>query len=230
MNMKLLFLCLFTCLAASGLTPAQDIDLAKIIPDSSATVFTERLVYLAWKNQPYNKGLAARVTQAEENLFLSKWSWLNTLNFTYQYNPNTSLDPQTATALPKFGVGVSVNLGTIFSVPGKIRIAEEDRTVAIANLQQQMVYTRAEVLRRYANYKRSLDLLQVRTQAVDDSESSLRLARHKYETGELPLEEYNKVLRSYTDNMERKVTSLGDVEYHKASLEEMIGCRLEEVK
>jgi hypothetical protein len=55
------------------------------------------------------------------------------------------------------------------------------------------------------------------------------LIKHRFESGETSLEEYNRALRTYTDNKERRTESAGDILFHRASLEEIIGVGLEEI-
>ncbi len=201
---------------------------------NAATAWNDSLVpkmtELALKNFPLNETYYNRKVLADENLFQTKLSWLNSLAFTYQYNPSTTSSSQTGqVTFPKFGVGLTVNIGSIFIVPSRINQAKAELSIAEADYRNHLNYVRAEVVRRYANFIRAVDLLRVRSQAVDDCETSMRMAKHKYENGEISLDEYNKELRSYTDNLERKVVAQGDVKYHKATLEELIGVKLEAV-
>jgi len=213
-----------------GTNNAQQVNYDALVNDTTSNEFVEKLIVLAWKNYPLNEVSQRRIHSTEESLFQSKWSWLNTFSLSYQYTPNITSDQSTQLVYPRAGIGVTVNIGNIFSVPSKIAQADEDYKIAIANYNAQKVFIRAEIIRRYADYKRDIELLKVRTQAVEDSYSSLLLTKKKFDNGEIDLDEYNKVLRSYTDNMERKVVSDGDLMYHKGTLEEMIGIKLEQVK
>lgn len=209
---------------------SQDFSSEDILSDTLGQAFIDKLVELAWNNYPHNKIYISRVTIAEEDLTQTKWNWLNNLNLTYQYNPNFGSSPNDGSIVPKFGIGVSVNVGSILLAPSRITQAEEELKVANAYLEAQKVFIRAEILKRVANYTRSLDLLKVRTQAMNDSESSYELIRKKFTNGEVSLEILNQALRTLTDNQERRVTATGDLLYHKATIEELIGVPLESVK
>ena len=201
------------------------------LQDSTTKVFVEKLIETAWKNYPQNRSLQSRIKGTEEGLYQSKWSWLNNLNLSYQYSPQiTGTTTTTSTTFPKFGLGVSVNIGNVFLTPSRIAQSEEELNIARDNYEAQKIYIRAEVLRRFANYSRSVEMLKIRSRAVEDSESTLNLVKIKFKNGEVGLEEYDKTLRSYTDNLERRAESQGDILYHKASLEEIICLKLEEVK
>lgn len=208
----------------------QDFSSEEIFSDSSGRAFVEKLVSLAWENYPQNKVYASRMAIAEENLVQNKWNWLNNLSLSYQYNPTTATSSTTGLVAPRFGIGLSINVGSLVLTPSRVTQAEEELKVANADLKAQKTFIRAEIVRRLANYTRSLDLLKVRTQAKNDSESSLELIQKRFANGEVSLEILNQALRTYTDNEERRVTSTGDLLYHKAALEELIGVPLEGVK
>jgi outer membrane protein TolC len=150
------------------------------------------------------------------------------VNLSYQYVPNYTVGSDN-NSMARFGLGVSVNLGNVLSTPSRISQTEDEIKIAEADYKINQQFLRAETIRRYSNYKRSVDMLKIRNQAVNDSESSMLLVKHRFENGETTLEEYNKALRTYTDNQERKTESEGDVLSHKASLEEIIGVKIGEI-
>ncbi len=222
---KILFVLIFPFFLYS-----QDFSSEEILSDSAGQAFIEKLVEIAWNYYPQNKVYISRVSIANENLTQTTWNWLNNLNLTYQYNPNFGSSPNDGSIVPKFGIGVSVNVGSIILAPSRVAQAEEELIIAKANLETQKTFIRAEIKKRFANYIRALDLVKVRTQAANDSESSYELVKKKFENGEVSLEILNQALRTVTDNQERRVTSVGDLLYHKATIEELIGVPLESVK
>lgn len=223
----------------SGLSNAQDkepknlLDTNRIIsPNPDTTDYLEKLIYIAWQNYPDNLANHYLVNIAEEDLFQRKWSWLDNLNLTYQYNPQpgNNTNPNDNSSLPKFGIGISVNIGSIFTTPSKIAQGKYYVERAKLGVVQQKLYIRSEVSKRYAHYIGSIKLLKIRTQAADDAQSTLTLIKYKFETGEVNLEEYNKALRTYTDNLERQAVSETDIQFNKANLEELLGIKLEDIK
>ena len=187
------------------------------------------LVNTAIKNNPQVIVAENKVALAEENHFLAKLSWLNNVNLTYQYVPSYVTTSTTGSSSPQFGLGISVNLGNIVATPGRISQAAKEEIMAQADYKTFQNYLRAETIRRYSEYSKNVVLLAVRTQAVNDAESTTLLLKHRFENGEASLEEYNRVLRSYTDNQERRAESIGTVLAMRASLEEIIGVKLEEL-
>jgi len=210
---------------------AQAFSSVAAMSDSTAIAFMDKLAKIAEDNYPQNEYFRGKIGVMQEGVYQARWSWLNTLSMSYQYNPKQAVDNTTTSSVfPQFGIGVTVNIGNIFSTPSKISQAEAELHASQASLNTQISYIRAEVKRRFAKYIQSVDLLKIRQRAVNDSESEMEYIKHKFEKGETTIDEYNKVLRSYTDNLQGKVTSEGDVLYSKISVEELIGMKLEDVK
>ena len=228
--MKLWFYGIAFCIVLTNISFAQTFSSLAALNDSTTKVYVEKLEQLAINYYPQNEYFRGKVGSSEESVSQSKWSWLNTINLSSQINSKTTQDPATASILPTFGIGVTVNIGSIVLIPSKVAQAQQELRAAKASLEAQLAFVRAEVRRRFAKYTQSLDLLKIRVRAVNDSESEVEYIRHKFEKGETTIDEYNKVLRSYTDNLQGKVVSEGDVLYTKVTLEEMIGIKLEDVK
>jgi outer membrane protein TolC len=214
-----------------GLVNAQTFTSVAAMNDSATIVYMDRLAKLAENYYPQNEYFRGKVDVMQEGLYQAKWSWLNTLSMSYQYNPKQAVDNSTTSSIfPQFGIGITVNIGNIFLTPSRVTQANAELKASQASLSTQISYIRAEVKRRFAKYLQSLDMLKIRQRAVNDSESEVEYIKHKFEKGETTIDEYNKVLRSYTDNLQGKVTSEGDVLYTKISVEELIGMKLEDVK
>jgi outer membrane protein TolC len=215
----------------SGIVHAQTFTSVAAMNDSATIAYMDELVKLAEDYYPQNEYFRGKVDVLQEGLYQAKWSWLNTLSMSYQYNPKQAVDNSTTSSIfPQFGIGVTVNIGNIFLTPSRVSQADAELRASKASLSTQLSYIRAEVKRRFSKYLQSLDMLKIRQRAVNDSESEVEYMKHKFEKGETTIDEYNKALRSYTDNLQGKATSEGDVLYTKISVEELIGMKLEDVK
>jgi len=218
-------------LLCSGIVHAQTFTSVAAMNDSATIAYMDELVKLAEDYYPQNEYFRGKVDVLQEGLYQAKWSWLNTLSMSYQYNPKQAVDNSTTSSIfPQFGIGVTVNIGNIFLTPSRVSQADAELRASKASLSTQLSYIRAEVKRRFSKYLQSLDMLKIRQRAVNDSESEVEYMKHKFEKGETTIDEYNKALRSYTDNLQGKATSEGDVLYTKISVEELIGMKLEDVK
>ncbi|NUN09273.1 MAG: TolC family protein [Ignavibacteriaceae bacterium] len=209
---------------------SQNFTFEEVLADSAGKAFVEKLVELAWNNYPHNKVFSSHIAIAEQNLTQTKWNWLNNLNLTYQYNPNFGSSPNDGSIVPRFGIGVSVNVGSIVLAPSRVSQAEEELKIAAANLETQKIFIRTEIRKRYSNYISAVERLKIRTKAVNNAESSLELIKKRFANGEVSLETLNQALNTLANNEELRVTSSGDLLFYKAAIEEYIGVPLESVK
>lgn len=200
--------------------------------DSSFIPYEERLIQIAYRNYPQNRIYEARYKQAESGVTIARLSWFNNLTLTSQYYSQLTPGKTQTDSLvffPRLGVGFTINVGGILSTPAKIRQAKQEVKVAQANMDAQKLFIRAETLRRYHNYTQGEALLKVHSQGVEDARSTMILIRNKFELGEMTVEEYNKALRLYTESSAEKVRSEQALINAKATLEEILGVKLEQI-
>ena len=211
---------------------AQSVDYSRIIlPEATDSIsFEERLVQLAWQNHPSNEIVQREVTIAQKNVNLARFSWTNNLRVFYNLNDRTMTQEAGGWNQPRYGLGLSVNVGDFILIPTKTRIAREEANIALAAVNEQKITIRAEVIRRYHKYLLSQEILQLRLQSTEDAYSSQVLMNEKFRKGEISLEEYNQALQAYSKAMEIRFDSEHNMLINKASVEEMIGMKLEEVK
>lgn len=195
------------------------------------TTFINKLVEIAWANYPGNKVWDARLEIAKLDVKKETWSWLNALNFNYIYYPDFLNSPDQSGNLPsRVGIGITINIGTIFSLPLRISQAKENYNIAENNVQSQYYNIRYEVQRRYFSYLSGLRLYNSRVKRYEDARSNLVVATYKYKNGEIDLDFYNKALTEVNINKELMIESETNMKIAKASLEELILIKLEEVK
>ena len=209
----------------------QDDDLSAFLYD---TLYMHKLYEVAWENYPQNKTFYSNIEIAELQKSSEKWSWLNAVSFNYIYYPdflNPAEDPtQTQANFRSFGIGLSLNLGTILSVPNRVAVANQNIKIAEYNLQTQMVTIRAEVNRRYFSYVQQLRLMQARMRSLEDDRSNLVLAKYRYDNGEINLQDYNQSLTTYNATQERVFETESNLASAKSNLEEILGVRIETIR
>lgn len=229
--MKFYLIALLTFLFYAN-TSFSQLDTNRIIPpDPPVTDTVAYLVNIAWQNNPMPQLYRSKKVQAEEELHQSKWSWLDAINFAYLFDPSVTSTTVTGTeqSSQRFGVGLTVNLGMLFRVPSVIRQSEEEVKIAESNLMTHRLYIRTQVIQRYWLYKQNISMLRIRSDSMNDVQSSLMLIRYRYENGEVTLEQYNSALTAYTDSQEKQIVSLSEMYSSKAALEEILGKQWEEI-
>ncbi|MEQ8475982.1 TolC family protein [Fulvivirga sp.] len=213
----------------------QSIDYNSIIlPESvNDASFEERLVRLAWKNNPSTKMLNHQVETAQIEVKQARWSFLN--DFRVQGNINEFvLDESTdlagrAAFFPKYNITGQVSLGFFVDAPLEVKKKKQQVAIAESTINQQKLALRAEVLTRYEKYLMNRESLLVQTEIVEDLFASLSLAEQQFQNGSIKLEEYNRIQDRYNAQKLRQINSQGDFNISKIELEELIGVKLENV-
>ncbi|MBK9463094.1 MAG: TolC family protein [Sphingobacteriales bacterium] len=222
--------CLLFFLFATNLY-AQRANFDKIVYplDMRAKDFKEVLVQLAWLNNPNNDNLSKSIIIERDKVKLEKQSWMNGVTTSFNLNEG-NFSQQANGFFPIYNLNASITLGTILSTPTKVKIAKQNVQIAENKVNQQKLQLRAEVLRRYQTYLSSIEILKVRTQAVEDMRVMQTMVIRKFEQGLATVEEYTQALKSYNETIEGKTAAENDIAIAKISIEEMIGMTLEEIQ
>ncbi|MGB1243236.1 MAG: TolC family protein [Chitinophagales bacterium] len=249
MKQLLLLFCLF-CLTN---VQAQRTNFDKIVmpPEQMARDYKEALVQLAWVNNPDNKVLQHEVSIAEIEKKSLKWGWAENIQATFNLNEghfkknspavsDTTITDTTTLIrtiaggsnlfFPRYNFSASISLGALFKNSREKKIARQKLDIAHHKVNQRKLQIRAETLTRYEDYLMTIEMLKLRTQAVEDFYATYLALSKKFKESRASLEEYNQASSTYYTALENKLRSESEVAVAKISLEEMIGVRLEEVR
>ncbi|MFM9840185.1 MAG: TolC family protein [Cyclobacteriaceae bacterium] len=229
-NISRVSLLLLICLPWT--TQGQKIDYNTIILPSNAKdiPITEKLVQLAWTNNPSNQVLYDQVRVAEYNKKLARRNFLNQISATGNVNEfNINPPPGVAIFLPKYNFSATLSLGNVFSDPIRIKRAQEETEIALKNVDSKKLLIRAEVLRRYQVYLSFKELLKIRTEALEDAYASFSLMEQKFKNGQTSIIEYNSALENHNMRKADKIVAERDFVISKIDIEELIGVKLEDV-
>lgn len=214
---------------------AQNVDYNSIILPESVkdAAFEEKLVRLAWKNNPSTKILSRQAEMAEIEVKQARWSFLD--DFRVQGNINEFVLDESADVggraafFPKYNLTGQVSLGFFVDVPLEVKKKKQEVFIAESNINQQKLALRAEVLTRYEKYLMNRETLLIQTEIVEDLFASLSLAEQQFQNGEIKLDEYNRIQDRYNTQKLRQINAQGDFNISKIELEELIGVKLENV-
>lgn len=230
--------CFLLCLLGYAASFGQTIDYNKIVLPESVTEaeFSEKLVQLAWQNNPANEELINKAQAAKYQADLAKWSWLRTITASGNLNEYT-IDPERARAqnptftpfFPRYNFGMTISLGTIFLTPLEARAARSTYQATEDQINQQKIALRAEVLTRYQNYLMNQKLFEIQNEVTEDEYSEFLLMEQDFKAGDVTLEEYKESLKVYNEELTKRITLERDLKIAQIALEEMIGVRLEDV-
>lgn len=233
MKLRLTILFLF---AINSITFGQSVDYNKIIPPTNLPnlEFSEKLVYLAWRNHPSNQVLIHQKNIAENNKTKASWAWLEIITASYNLNEFT-INPTEETKdralfYPRYNFGARLNLAMLTDIPGDIKIAKEGIEIAKATINNQKIALRAQVLRAYQNYLLAKQILEIQTISTEEAFSRYSLNEQRFKNGEITLEEYNEAVKAYNSERKGKLNAESDFNIAKIDLEELIGLKLEEIE
>lgn len=227
--MRVIYYAIFLLFSASLYAQRTDFDKVVLPLDMRARDFQELLVQLAWMNNPNNENLSKGVIIERDKVVLEKQSWMNGVTASFNLNEGNFVQ-QSNLFFPIYNLNASISLGTIMSTPHKVKIAKQNVKIAENKVNQQKLQLRAEVLRRYQTYLSSIEILKVRTQAVEDVRVMQTMVIRKFEQGLSTVEEYTQALKSYNEAVEGKTAAENDIVMARISLEELIGLSLDEIQ
>jgi outer membrane protein TolC len=215
---------------------AQNIDYNKIILPSNvqSADFGEKLVQLAWRNNPLNEVARRQVSIAEWEVRKNIGSWLDIFHAQgnlneFSLNPNTDFYGRSL-FYPRYNVGASISLGMFVNIPFKTRQDRERVVMAEAQLDNQKLEIRNAVLKAYNEYLLRERVYKIQTQLLSDIENSHKLLEQRFKNGETTFEQYSLSQANYNNSTIALLGSERDYKNSKLDLEKLIGLKLEDVR
>lgn len=216
---------------------AQRVDYNKIILPVGATEisFEERLVQLAWQNNPASHIVQKDVTAAEQDIKAISSQWLRHIGVTANvndYSIKNFNDPnyEGLNFYPGYNVFVTLPLSTFFELPHTRKAAVERYEASQDRVNQLKLNLRAEVLKLYNEFKKDETIWNIKRDALADEESNYLLLEEKFKNGNATVEEYLMAQKSRNDQRIQVIEAETEYLKTKLDLEAIIGVRLEEVK
>ena len=214
---------------------AQAIDYNTIIlPTSANNVgIEEKLVQLAWNNNPFTKIEYNNLSIAEKSVTLNYAAWLNIFTFRsnineYTINPGRLPEGRNY-YYPRYNFSASFGFGLFLEVPTKTKISK----LMVINQEElinaKKLQTRANVLKKYQNYKLNKEILKTQTSFTDNAYSNFLIAEQQFKNGNISIEEFNQNLKMYQDQLILKLQKQTNFEIIIIELEEMIGVRIRDI-
>lgn len=198
--------------------------------DQVSYLYLEKLIAVAKQNYPRVKAVQLQTDIARNNVTKQSLSWLNTLNYSYIYQPNTTFNVLEPTVYKGYQAGVSINIGNFLTTPFNVKQAKKELQVAVQDQNEYNLTLEGEVKRRYFTYVQALAVLKVQSKSQLDAQSILKDARIRYEKSELTLTDYTQALMSASSAGSSKIQAEAAWLTAKAALEELLTIKLEEVK
>lgn len=193
--------------------------------------YLDKLIATCKANYPKIKSYDMRVKTAEIGVKRAKLSIFEIFSAGYLYSPNSSSGTAgTASFLGGYQLGFFANVGAILQKPSAIKQARNEFSVAQYDKEAFEMNMEAEVKKRYFIYIQRVAALRIISGALLDVESMLITVKHRFEKGEVSIENYNQALLAYSDHSQNIVSGESEVLIAKSNLEELLGQKLEDIK
>jgi outer membrane protein TolC len=215
---------------------SQNVDYNKIIlPEAVRTTdFAEKLVQLAWKNNPTNEMYRREVDVANYEVKKSSAQWgeivsVQTNLNEFVLNPGADIYSR-ALFFPKYNLRGSISLGMLFTIPYTVKQNKERVLIAQSQVNSQKLLVRNNVLKAYNEYLMREQMFKIQSQLSLDSETSRKLLEQKFRNGEITFDVYSQSLNSFSATSLAQLQAERDYKNAKLDLEQLIGMKLEDVR
>jgi outer membrane protein TolC len=194
--------------------------------------YLQKLIATAKQNYPRVKIHDGQIQIAQTNVKRARISWFDMLNLSYFYSPNIGVPAEyfNPYMFTRYQLGVGINIGSILQKPSEIKIAKLNAQNTQFQKDEYFLTLEKEVKQRYYAYIQQLTVLRLRLQALQDAEVILQSVRSKYEKGEETFEHYNTALTAHSNQSQQKIGAETEMLIAKATLEELIVSKLEDIK
>ena len=190
----------------------------------------DKLIAKAKENYPKMRYYQHKVEVSTNNVNRVKMSWFDALTFSYIYSPNGTSTATNPVGLSGYQAGFYLNFGTLLAKPASVKLAKAELGMAKDEEDEYNLNIEFQVKERYYNFIEKLTLLNLRTKASEDAESSQKQLKYKFEKGEETYDNYSKSLVLFLLSTQNKIEAEGSLLTAKSKLEEIIGDKLENIK
>jgi outer membrane protein TolC len=213
------------------LLPVSKLYAQESIMNDVSYPYLDKLIATAKLNYPLVKIKQQQVLIAQNSFKQSRASWFDMVSFSYIYSPENTINLAATSVVAALFSGyqfaITVNVGQLIERPYTIRNAKANYDIAQLEQQQYDLNLELEVKTRYFNYLREMGALRLRTRTSQDAETVLSQTKHQFELGSETVENYTRATVSYAENNQAKLDAEAAALIAKASLEEIIGRKLE---
>jgi outer membrane protein TolC len=230
--MKKVILLLFVTAHAFG----QNVDYNKIIlPDHvQSPDFAEKLVQLAWKNNPTNEVLRREIKMNEYQVKRNAAQWLDIIHLQgnlneFNLNPDADVNNR-SNFFPKYNIRAGISLGMFVNIPMTTKMDRQQLAISESQLDARKLEIRNVVMKTYNDYVLKEKIYKIQAQVFSDIENAHKLLEQKFKNGETSFENYSASQANYNRSSIVLLTAETDYKNTKLDLERLIGLNLEDVR
>ncbi len=198
--------------------------------DEISYEFLDKLIVYAKANYPKVKMFDSRIKHGEYSVKRAKISYFDIVSFSYLLNPSQVAAAINPNVFNSYQFGFFLNIGSILQKPTQIKQAKLELETLNYDKEAYIKNLEMEVKSRYFTYVQSVVLYKIKQNGLLDSEGALEDVRHKFERGEVELSTYNEAANAFSDLLQVNITAETTVFIAKASLEELVGQNIDNLK
>lgn len=213
---------------------AQIVDYNRIIlPNEIDSLdMQEKLVQLAWNNNPENIILDKQKEILVNKYKLQKSSFLNRITIQGNLNEAVINPPENFNNnifFPRYNFSVVIPLGIISEQKYNNRIARLNTEVAEENIKLKKLQIRALVIERYQDFLFKRNQYKIMQELLEEEYSRHLLVEDNFKNGKTSLEDYSISLNNYNSKLIVWYQAESDFKISKAQLEMLTGVFMEDL-
>ena len=217
-----------------GCIHAQIVDYNRIVlpEEIDSLELQEKLIQLAWNNNPENIILQKQKVISLNEHKLQKSNWLNKVTIQGNLNEAVINPPENFNNnifFPRYNFSVVIPLGIISEQKYKNRISKLNIEIADENIKSKKLQTRALVIERYQDYLFKRNRYKITQELLEEEYSRHLLVEDNFKNGKTSLKDYSESLNNYNNKLLGWYQAESDFKISKAQLEMLIGVFMEDL-
>lgn len=212
---------------------AQKVDYNKIIlpRDASNISIAERLVQIAWDNNPAHRVLDYELQTAELRKKKVGLVWLENIGVNgnlnefniKSFNRGSNSTQEGNQFFPRYNVYARLPLSIFFEVPQNKKIAIHEIQIAKEKQNLGKLEIRARVLNAYEEYLRTQQLLDIARRFELAQADHFVVVEEQFRAGKITPEQYLSASKEKFDRQIQRVNAETNFNVAKIALEEILG-------
>lgn len=207
---------------------------AQLASADSSSLIIDSLYAIVWEHYPQNAIVEYQASQSFYGMRAAQFAF--TRDIGAQFNLNEfQLNPSAAGGgnnlfFPRYNFGVRIDLGTFFVRPYEAKKARQEYNAAMWKVELQKSDIRSLIIQKVQMYKLAKNILRIKTQALEESNSLQIVIRQRFQRNEVTIEEYNNANIANLTFLQERYAAETQLHLAKNDLETLTGRKLETLK
>lgn len=200
--------------------------------DSSSLVI-DSLYAIVWEHYPQNAIVEYQASQSFYGMRAAQFAFTKDIGAQFNINEfqlNPSAGGGNNLFFPRYNFGVRIDLGTFFVRPYEAKKARQEYNAAMWKVELQKSDIRSLIIQKVQLYKLAKNILRIKTQALEESNTLQIVIRQRFQRNEITIEEYNNSNIANLTFLQERYAAETQLHLAKNDLETLTGRKLETLK